>query len=204
MNLKDTYNLIAEEWHKDHSRDDWWQGGTDKFISLLKPGALVLDAGCGAGTKSKYLTAKGVDVIGIDFSEKMIEIAKREVPGVKFEVLGLKNAGRLKKKFDGIFAQASLLHIPKKEVQGIMKKLSGLLEPGGYFYVAVKEIKPGRKEEEIVREKEYGHEYERFFSYYTLPEIKKYFENLKMKVVYEDVATAGKSRWIQVIAQKRK
>ena len=41
MDLKSTYNKIAENWDKDHKKDTWWISGTDKFISLLKPGSLV-------------------------------------------------------------------------------------------------------------------------------------------------------------------
>ena len=58
MNLKETYNKIAEQWRRDHQSDDWWVLGTDKFISLLPNGATVLDVGCGAGTKSKHFSVK--------------------------------------------------------------------------------------------------------------------------------------------------
>ena len=82
--LKSTYNHIAEDWHKDHKEDTWWVEGTDKFVSFLKYNSLVLDVGCGAGVKSNYLINKGLKIVGLDFSEKMIEIAKREVPKVGF------------------------------------------------------------------------------------------------------------------------
>lgn len=82
--LKDTYNKIAEHWHQDHQSDDWWQKGTNKFISYLKDGASVLDVGCGGGTKSKYITSKWLNVLGIDFSENMINIASRDVPDAIF------------------------------------------------------------------------------------------------------------------------
>ena len=89
MNLKETYDKIAEDWHSDHKKDDWWIEGTDKFISYLSKGDLVLDVGCAGGIKSKYLMQKGLNVVGIDFSEKMIEIAKREFPNGEFLVKDL-------------------------------------------------------------------------------------------------------------------
>lgn len=52
---KQTYNKIAEDWHRHHSSDDWWVAGTDHLISLLPVGATALDVGCGSGVKSKYL-----------------------------------------------------------------------------------------------------------------------------------------------------
>ena len=105
MDLRETYNKIAEDWHKAHKQNNWWVEGTDKFASFLKPNSLVLDAGCGAGTESKYLIKKGLKIFGIDFSDKLIEIAKREVPSGKFFVMDLNEADRLKERFDGIFIQ---------------------------------------------------------------------------------------------------
>src|SRR4051812_43183114 len=117
MNLnKVTYNKIAKDWHEDHSNDTWWMEGTDKLLSLLPPKATVLDIGCGAGTKSKYISEKSFDVTGIDFSENMIEIAKRRVPNVNFEVFDIYDLDSYSKSFDCIFAQAVILHIPKNKV----------------------------------------------------------------------------------------
>lgn len=136
MNLKKTYNLIAEDWFKDHHEDTWWIGGTDKFVSLLPTGASVLDVGCGAGVKSQYLFNKGLNVTGVDFSEKMIEIAKREVLSVQFQVMDIKNMIGLEETFDGVLAQAVLLHIPKAEVAAVIDELKSRLKEGGYLYLA--------------------------------------------------------------------
>ncbi len=203
MDLAQTYDKIAGEWHKDHKNDDWWIGSTDAFVSFLKPGYTVLDAGCGAGTKSKYLQNKGLKVTGIDFSEKMIEIAKKEVPEAEFFVMDMKEAHKLKKMFDGIFMQASLLHIPKKEVPGVIENMAkNNIKPGGYIYIAVKEIRPGRPEEEIKAEDDYGYKYERFFSYFTAGEIKDFLNKSGLEIAYEDIKGTGRTNWIQIIGKK--
>lgn len=202
MDLQDTYNKIAADWHKDHKQDSWWIEATDKFISLLPAGGKVLDVGCGAGTKAKYLADKGLQVLGIDIAENLIAIAKTEVPDARFLVMDMKELGGLVESFDGVFAQASLLHIPKQEISAVIKSLLGKLKKNGYFYVAVKEIKPGQAEEEIVKENDYGYDYERFFSYYALDEIKEYLTDLGMEVVYSSASLPFKTNWIQVIAKK--
>jgi SAM-dependent methyltransferase len=204
MSLKETYNQIAEDWHKDHQKDDWWVEGTNKFISLLKPKALVLDVGCGSGTKSKYFVERGFQLVGIDFSEKMIEIAKREVSEARFVVSDLADVSKINDIFDGIFIQAVLLHIPKSQVlqnlSDLMKKLNG----SGYLYIAVKEKRTGNVEEEIKVESDYGYTYERFFSYFTKDEIESYMHEIGCEVVYSEIKSSGKTNWVQVIVRKFK
>ena len=197
MDLKSIYNLIAEDWHQEHRNDDWGIVGTNKFVDLLTPGSLILDAGCGGGTISKYLINKGFKVVGIDFSEKMIEISKREVPGAggSFIVMDLASVTELDDTFDAIFLRAVLLHIPKIKVKEIIKKLLKKLKGHGYLYLAVKEKKPDGAEEEV---KDDG----RFFSYFTLEEIKNYLTEAGLKIVFESITPSGKVNWIQVIGQR--
>ncbi len=202
-NLRDTYNKIAEEWHGDHQSNDWWVPSTNTFISFLPTGASVLDVGCGGGTKAKYLASRGLQVLGIDFSENMIEIARREVPEAEFAVMDMRDLSELRRNFDGIFAQASLLHIPKKEVHSVFRKFLSHLKPNGYLYIAVKEKKEGQPDEEIQKESDYGYEYERFFSFYAFDELKQYFSDADLEIVSENIIPSGKTRWITVIGRKR-
>jgi SAM-dependent methyltransferase len=202
MNLKDTYDRIAEDWHKDHQSDDWWIEGTDRFIKLVGQGARVLDIGCGSGVKSKYLKEHGLEVVGIDLSSGMIDIAKRELPDIEFHALDLKEAWRLEGLFDGLFMQAVLLHVPKAEAAERIATLAQKLRPGGLFYIAVKAKREGGVDEEIKTENDYGYEYQRFFSYYTPQEIKSFFTNLGFEIIFENSADLNHTNWIQAIAKK--
>lgn len=206
MNLRETYNKIARDWHRDHTVDDWWKEGTEKFVSFLQSGNTVLDIGCGTGIKAHYLQKRGLSVTGIDFSEEMIQIARETTPEVDFHVLDFFQAGTLDRKFDGLFAQAALLHVPKKDLKDLIAELSELIHPGGYFYIAVKAKSPDRMDEEIVKENDYGYEYERFFSYSTQEEIESYLKNCGHEIVFTDVwkNSYGISRWVQVIGKKVK
>ncbi|MDR3581867.1 MAG: class I SAM-dependent methyltransferase [Candidatus Pacebacteria bacterium] len=203
MDLKSTYDRIARDWNNDHTNDDWWVEGVAKFTSLLDPGATVLDVGCGSGVKSEILQGKGMKVTGIDFSEGMLEIAKRRVPNGNFLSFDLYDLSGLTEKFDAIFAQAVLLHIPKKDVGGIIHSLKGKLNTGGYFYIAVKERRDGEGEEELVKENDYGYDYERFFSYFTAEEMRKFLLDEGLEIVYEIVTHSGRRNWIQLIGKYR-
>lgn len=201
--LNQTYNDIAQEWSK-RRPIEWMQNSIDKFVSLLNPGDSVLDVGCGSGDKSAYMIEKGLNVTGIDFSEKMIEIAKMEVPKGEFHVMDINKLDNLNKKFDGIFARAVLLHIPKKEIPNTLSKLIDHLNDRGYLYIAVKEKKVGENDEEIVRENDYGSDIERFFSYFTLPELENLLIDARLNIVFSDITRVktGTRKWIQIIAQK--
>lgn len=72
--------------------------------------------------------------------------------------------------------QAVLLHIPKNEVQIVLQKAVNILQVGGYLYIAVKEKMEGGMDEEVKKENDYGYDYERFFSYFTLSDFNCYFE----------------------------
>jgi trans-aconitate methyltransferase len=147
---------------------------------------------------------KGLNVIGIDFSSEMIEIAKREVPKGEFHVMDLNKLGDLSKQFEGIFARAVLLHIPKKEIPSTLSKLKNCLKDHGYLYIAVKEKRESENDEEIVKENDYGADIERFFSYFTLLELEKILSDAHLNIVFSEITTvkSGTRKWIQIIAQK--
>lgn len=198
---KDTYNKIAKDWHVDHSKDTWWFEYLEAFTNLLKQGVTILDVGCAGGWKARFLVEKGFKVIGIDISEEFISIAKEEVPEGEFHTLPMEKAQELDRKFDAVFIQASLLHIEKKNVLGILSELISLLNPGGYIYVAVKRTKEGYPEESVIKEDDYGYEYERFFSFYTMPELESYFKDLNLEIVYTNTIE-GETTWLQIIGKK--
>jgi len=78
MNLKDTYNKIAQDWYQEVVTHNWAENGMKHFMDYLNRGDLILDVGCGPGISAKTFIENGFRVVGIDFSEKMIEIAKEK------------------------------------------------------------------------------------------------------------------------------
>lgn len=201
--LRDTYDRIAGDWARDHEGDTWWRQCTTRFASLLPKGARLLDAGCGSGQKAKFFQDRGVRVLGIDFSEKLLAIARQTAPASEFRLLDLRAIGTVPEEFDAVFAQASLLHIPKAETFSVLDGMVSRLVPGGLLYVAVKAQRPGHPEEEIVTENDYGYDYERFFSYYTLDEMQAHLDRLELSLVHSEVSQARlQGDWMQVIARK--
>ena len=97
---------------------------------------------------------------------------------------------------------ASLLHIAKDNIVNVLTKLSCVIKPGGLLYVAVKGVNASGKEEDVLKENDYGYEYERFFSYYRMEELEKYFTDLNLEIIYKNSNLVGRTDWLQVIGRK--
>jgi len=200
------YADLAKYWGTDIAKFDWGLGELEKFVSLVKQsgGKKVLDLGCGSGIQSKQLFQAGLEVVGFDLSPEMIRQAKKRVPGAKFivgdmTILDKRIYPELAEGFDGVFAQASLLHVPKKLIPKVLGSIHDILRTNGILYLALKEG-VGEKE---VEEERLGMIIKRFFSFFTKVEIEGYLKNAKFQVL-KVRRFLGKSPtiWLYVFAKK--
>ncbi|HET7886015.1 MAG TPA: class I SAM-dependent methyltransferase [Bradyrhizobium sp.] len=117
----------------------WAKGPSTRlsgFLGLLPPGASILELGCGAGNHAAEMLARGFVVRATDGSPEMAEIASRRlnhpVATMRFDELDDREA------FDGVWASACLLHVPKRELAGILARIHRALKAGGVFYASYK------------------------------------------------------------------
>lgn len=108
-----------------------------EFVCLLPQQARILDAGCGSGRDSKWFLDQGFDVVSIDASPALVTLA-RERFRVAAHVMRFDRMG-FQEEFDGIWASASLLHVPAIEFPAIASKFVRALKPGGTWYLSLKE-----------------------------------------------------------------
>ncbi|MCQ4082282.1 class I SAM-dependent methyltransferase [Streptomyces sp. RB6PN25] len=110
----------------------------------LPAASRVLDIGCGTGLPTaRQLTEAGLEVVGVDLSAGMVELARRNVPDAVFHRLdiadlvpgGPHDPGR----FDAVTAFFSLLMLPRREIPYALRTVRELLVPGGLFALSMVE-----------------------------------------------------------------
>lgn len=113
-----------------------------QFLNILPEGGKILDAGCGSGRDSLFFKKQGYQVTSFDYSEELVKLASEYIGDtvlqISFDDL------TFKVEFDGIWACASLLHVPKSNIESIMGKLTEALKQDGILYAS---FKYGNKEE---------------------------------------------------------
>jgi SAM-dependent methyltransferase len=94
-------------------------------------GGPVADAGCGPGHVTAHLHELGVNAFGIDLSPRMIDVARRNHPGLRFEVSSMTDLDLPAASVTGLLAWQSLIHIPDDEVPTVFGHFHRALRPGG-------------------------------------------------------------------------
>jgi 2-polyprenyl-3-methyl-5-hydroxy-6-metoxy-1,4-benzoquinol methylase len=127
------YNQNAAEYFE-HTVDIDMQESWDRFTALLPEGGSILDLGCGSGRDSAYFLSCGFDVTAMDASEEMCNLASIHIGQ---DVLQLSFAEiDFNEVFDGIWACASLLHVPGNEIDHIFTKVIDSLKINGILFMS--------------------------------------------------------------------
>jgi SAM-dependent methyltransferase len=110
----------------------------------LSAGSRVLDLGCGTGIPTaRQLAEAGLDVVGVDLSDGMVSLARKQVPAGEFhraDIADLRPGGPLDLgRFDAVTAFFSLLMLPRAEIPLALQTVHHLLVPGGLFALSMVE-----------------------------------------------------------------
>ena len=152
--------------HYDQRADDFWQGtrghdvsqNIDALLQQLEgtPPFAILDFGCGPGRDLRAFADRGHAAVGLEGSANFVALAREQGHQVwkqNFLELDLPD-----NKFDGVFANASLFHIPGQELPRVLRELRATLKPGGVLFSS----NPHGKNEEGWNGSRYGayHDFE--------------------------------------------
>ena len=112
------------------------QPSIQRFASLLPPSARVLDSGCGPGLDTGSLARCGLRPVALDIAAAMTLLAREHAPGsvIQGDSRYLPFAPG---SFAGVWANLSLLHLPKNQVTGAVAEVARVLCPGGIFFAGL-------------------------------------------------------------------
>ncbi len=166
----------------------------------IPPHAKVLDAGCAFGRDVRLLHGRGFSVVGVDLAEKMIEEAKKRVPGAEFFVADVRDLPFEADTFDVILCNAVIMHVEKKSAGKALQEFHRVLKPGGTLLLCNKK----GTGEGLTPDPEL--KVERYTSFFTLPEMSSLLKAsgfaVRVAWVQEDLRRNG-VQWVHHIAEKQ-
>ncbi|MBQ8666239.1 MAG: class I SAM-dependent methyltransferase [Lachnospiraceae bacterium] len=163
----------------------------DRFLSYLPEAGSILDFGCGSGRDTKYFISQGFSVDAVDGSPKLCKKAKKNT-GINIRQMMFSDLNE-NGKYNGIWACASILHLPKKELEDVFVKIIMALKPGGYIYSS---FKYGEFE---------GYRNERYFTDFTTESLNEFLKKFPELTVIEEWITSDvrpgrqDEKWLNVI-----
>lgn len=109
----------------------------DRLLERLAPRSRVLDVGSGTGRPTAgTLASAGHEVLGVDVSPVMVELASRRVPEASFRCADIREVPLEEESFDAVCVYFSLLQMPRDEQRSLVRRLAGALRPGGSLVLA--------------------------------------------------------------------
>ncbi|MEU0698818.1 class I SAM-dependent methyltransferase [Streptomyces niveus] len=99
-------------------------------------GGPVADVGCGPGRITAHLRQLGVDAFGMDLSPGMIEVARRDYPGLRFDLGSMTDLDLPDASITGLVAWYSLIHIPDDEIRSVLAHFRRVIRPGGPLVIS--------------------------------------------------------------------
>lgn len=129
------YDHNAEQFFKTTAEVDF-TGTQDRFLRYLEPGSRILDLGCGSGRDTRYFLEKGYQVDATDGSAEICRLAS-EYTGIPVKQMLFSELDAVS-EYDGIWACASILHLPEEELRDVMHRIGKALKEDGIFYTSFK------------------------------------------------------------------
>jgi len=108
-----------------------------EWLACLPADARLLDLGCGGGKDAGDLVQRGYRVVGLDRTSALLSAGRRRYRSLPLIRADLRQPPFHAMSFDGLWAAASLMHLPKPVARRILTDLSRLIRPGGLFAATV-------------------------------------------------------------------
>lgn len=165
----------------------------ESFLTRLAPGCSIPELGCGGGDDSAYMLALGFNVTPTDGSPELAYQARKRL-GVPAKVLKFDQIID-RNKFHAVWANACLLHVPRRNLEAVLQRIERSLKPGGLFYAS---YKTGKQEG---RDK-----FGRYYNYPSPEWLRQAYGSIWSLVEFKNLMGSGydnePTEWLHVIATK--
>lgn len=187
----------------DENAESFWEGTKDHdvaqnyaaFLAPFPDGKMldILDFGCGPGRDVKYFQSLGHQPVGLDGSAEFCRMA-RQYTGCQILHQRFLSLALQPQAFDGIFANASLFHVPGRELPKVLKELHSALRPAGILFSS-----DPRGNDEGWQGQRYGH-------YMQLDASECYLAQAGFEVIHHYYRPAGKpiheQPWLAIVSRR--
>ena len=133
-----TYDAIGTTYAARWQKQGALLNHIDRFLEWVPAGGVVVDVGCGPGLDTAVFRRRGFQAAGVDLSWGMMQAGRRQVGVLPFAQADMRALPLRAAAVDGLWASASLLHLPHEEAGGVLHSFARFLKPGGVLYVSVK------------------------------------------------------------------
>ena len=139
--LVESYDRVAERYAEQFftelDRKPFDRDLLDRYAETIRGHGKVCDLGCGPGHVARYLQARGVEVLGVDISPRVVEVARQLTPGIRFDQGDMRALDLLDSSLAGVVAFYSIIHLARSVVPRALDEMMRVLRPGGVALISV-------------------------------------------------------------------
>ena len=164
----------------------------EDFDHSLPRGAKVADIGCGPGRDTAQFNQRGFWATGLDYSIGILQEAMRRAPAPYLQG-DMRTLPYAPESFEGVWACASLLHLPRDQAPGVLAEIWRIMKPQGSLYLALKEGQGNYWDTK---------EGERFFTLFQEDEMRNMLQAAGFEIHRVVINPGEDAPWLNIFARK--
>ncbi|MDP4011296.1 MAG: class I SAM-dependent methyltransferase [Candidatus Roizmanbacteria bacterium] len=193
----DAYDQNATVWAKSRNKKGDWAEEKKKLKQHVLNGK-ILEIGAGGGRDARDLIDMGYDYVGTDISQGLLKEAQKNNPEAIFLLQSVYNLDFPDNSFNGVWACAVLLHMPKDRIDTALQNLHRVMKKDGTMFISLKK----GNGEKFVEGDHAGIQYKRFFSFYEMPEFSEILHRNNFEIVESYEMDHSNKKWLVFFVRK--
>jgi len=194
----DAYDTNAAVWARSRNKKGDWIEEKEKFNKYLPIGK-ILEIGAGGGRDARDLIDMGYDYVGTDISQGLLQEAQKNNPGATFLLQSVYEIDFPDNSFDGVWACAVLLHMPKDRIDTALQSIQRVMKKDGVMFISLKK----GDGEKFVEGDHVGIQYKRFFSFYEMPEFSEILLRNNFEIIESYEMDHSNKKWLAFFVKKK-